>query len=62
MRAFISLELIRKLPALHVDVRDTRLPGFAIRCRPSGQHSYIALLSRGRVMTLGKVSVLDLAC
>jgi integrase len=58
MRALIGLEVIRKLPAKHLDVRDTRLPGFAVRCRPSGQHSYVALLGRGRVMTLGKVSVL----
>jgi integrase len=58
MHALIGVDLVRNLPARHVDIRDTRLPGFAIRCRASGVHSYLVLLGRRRVMTLGKVSVL----
>jgi integrase len=59
MKRLIGVEMVRHLPTRNVDVRDTRLPGFAIRCRESGTHSYIVALGRGRVMTLGKVSVLD---
>src|SRR5476649_2300663 len=60
MPCVIGQDLVRKLPATNKDIRDRRLPGFAIRCRASGQHSYIAILGRGRVMTLGKVAVLKL--
>jgi Arm DNA-binding domain len=49
---------VPKRARINVDIRDTRLPGFAIRCRASGVHSYLVLLGRRRVMTLGKVSVL----
>jgi integrase len=58
MKRHIGVDLVRKLPTRNVDIRDTKLPGFLIRCRTSGVHSYLCLLGRGRVMTLGKVSVL----
>ena len=42
MRALIGVELLRKLPAGPVDIRDTKLPGFVLRVRESGTHTYYA--------------------
>lgn len=58
MRAMIGLDLVRKLPARDLDIRDTKLTGFTIRCRASGAHSYRVTLGRGRVLTIGAVGVL----
>ncbi len=57
----ITTELLRRLPSEDRDISDTRLPGFLIRCRRSGTHSYLARIGRGRYATLGKVSVLSLS-
>lgn len=51
----ISTELVRTLPREAKDIPDDEVRGFLIRCRPSGVHSYIARLGRGRVHTIGKV-------
>ena len=53
MRALIGVELLRKLPAVppgkqSIDVRDTKLPGFVLRVRASGQHTYFANYARGK--------------
>lgn len=58
MRALIGPDLLRKLPKSG-DVRDVKITGFVIRCRPSGNHSYLVSLGRGKWQTLGKVGVLD---
>jgi integrase len=58
MRALIGVELLRKLPAGPVDVRDTKLPGFVLRVRPSGTHSYFANYARGKWQALGTTAVL----
>ncbi len=42
MRALIGVELLRRLPAGPVDIRDTKLTGFVLRVRPSGTHTYYA--------------------
>ena len=42
MRALIGVELLRRLPAGPVDIRDTKLPGFVLRVRASGTHTYYA--------------------
>jgi integrase len=55
----IGQDLIRKLPAGDLDIHDTRLPGFTVRCRQSGEHSYRVQLGRGLVLTLGKVATLQ---
>lgn len=70
MRALIGLELVRKLTKRNVDIRDSKLPGFTIRCRTSGKHTYRQWLNytdkwrprdgRGEWRTLGRVGVLDL--
>ena len=48
MQALINTELVRTLPARDVDIRDTKLRGFVVRCRASGTHSYRVNLGRGR--------------
>lgn len=53
MRALIGTELLKKLPRGPVDIRDTKLSGFVLRVRPSGQHSYFANYARGRWQLLG---------
>jgi integrase len=58
MRAMIGLELVRKLPARDLDIRDTKLMGFVLRCRATGRHSYRVQLSRGRWLTIGPVGTL----
>lgn len=59
MRALIGVELLRKLPAGPCDVRDTKLPGFVLRVRPSGQHSYYAQYARGKWQRLGTTKTMD---
>lgn len=58
MRAKITVELTRKLPARDVDIRDTKLTGFMIRCRATGKHTYRVQLGRARAMTIGPVAEL----
>jgi integrase len=58
MKALIGVELLRKLPAGPVDIRDTKLPGFVLRVRPSGTHSYFANYARGKWEALGTTAVL----
>jgi integrase len=58
MVAPINQELIRKLPAGPVDIRDAKLPGFLVRVRRNGAASYLAVLARGRTHTIGACSKL----
>lgn len=58
MRALIGVELLRKLPAGSCDVRDTKLPGFVLRVRPSGTHTYFANYGRGKWQRLGTTAAL----
>jgi integrase len=58
MRAMIGFDLVRKLPARDLDIRDTKLVGFVLRCRRSGRHSYRVQLGRGRWLTIGAVGTL----
>ncbi|HEY0875209.1 MAG TPA: site-specific integrase [Vicinamibacterales bacterium] len=57
MRALIGVELLRKLPAGPEDIRDTKLPGFVLRVRPSGVHTYFAN-PRGEWIKLGTTATL----
>jgi integrase len=52
----IGPDLLRRLPRENKDIRDTKLTGFAIRCRASGTHSFIVTLGKGQTRTLGKVA------
>jgi len=54
MRALIGPDLLRKLPRKNLDIRDTKLSGFVLRCRPTGA-SYLVQEARGRWRTLGTV-------
>lgn len=55
MKAMIGVELMRQLPTKDVDIRDTKLSGFVLRCRKSGRHSYRAQIGRARAVTIGPV-------
>ena len=56
MHAAITQDLISKLPREHVEIHDTKLSGFLIRCRPSGYHSFIVKIDRRRNVTLGRAA------
>jgi integrase len=56
----ISTELVRRLPRESCDIADTKQPGFLIRCRPSGTHSYLVRAGRGKWITLGQVGKMAL--
>lgn len=53
MRALIGVELLRKLPPGPCDIRDTKLPGFVLRVRPTGQHTYFANYARRKWQRVG---------
>lgn len=59
MRASITTELVRKLPAGPCDIWDAKLTGFVIRVRATGKASYLVHLGRGAWQTVGKVGVLS---
>lgn len=55
MRALIGPDLIRKLERKNVEIRDTKMTGFTLRCRASGTHVYRLTLGRGDTRTIGRV-------
>jgi integrase len=55
MRKLIGPDVIRTLPTKDITIVDTKLTGFAIRCRASGTHAYRLTLGRGDTRTLGRV-------
>lgn len=61
----ISTELLRRLrkqPPTHVtDYRDQKVPGFVLRARPSGIHSWRVQLADRRWLTLGRTDEVALA-
>ena len=61
----ISTELIRRLrhhaPNAVTDYRDAKLPGFVLRARPSGVHSWRVQLANRRWLTLGRVDEVALS-
>src|SRR2546423_9982133 len=61
----ISTELVRHLrhqtPAKVTDYRDPKFPGFVLRARPSGIHSWRVQLPNRRWITLGRVDELALS-
>ena len=59
LKAYIGVELLRKLPAAPCEVRDTKLRGFVLRVRPSGNHSYLVSYKRGSWHVLGSTQVLS---
>jgi integrase len=59
MRTSITQKLVQELkPDTDAWIYDTQMPGFVLRVRPSGKHSYLARLGRGKWFTLGRADVL----
>ena len=61
----ISTELVRRIRNQRAerltDYRDARVPGFVLRARPSGVHSWRVQLPNRRWITLGRVDEVSLA-
>src|SRR5882672_11434821 len=61
----ISTELVRRVrhekPTRTTDYRDERVPGFVLRARPSGIHSWRVQLPDRRWLTLGRVDEIALS-
>ena len=61
----ISTELVRRVrhhsPSKTTDYRDERVPGFVLRARPSGIHSWRVQLPDRRWLTLGRVDEIALS-
>src|SRR5882672_3111286 len=61
----ISTELVRRVrhekPTRTTDYRDERVPGFVLRARPSGIHSWRVQLPDRRWLTLGRVDEVALS-
>lgn len=60
----ISTELLRRVrnqpPPRLTDYRDEKIPGFVLRARPSGVHSWRVQLPDRRWLTLGRVDEVTL--
>lgn len=60
----ISTELVRLVckqpPARTTDYRDPKIPGFALRARPSGVHSWRVQLANRRWLSLGRLDEVTL--
>jgi integrase len=63
--SFISTELLRRVrkkpPERVTDYRDLKIPGFVLRARPSGIHSWRVQLPDRRWLTLGRCDEVALA-
>ena len=61
MKAEITADLVKELAAVsrtqELAVYDTRKPGFVLRLRPSGAHSYAVMVGRGKRVTIGSIDV-----
>jgi integrase len=62
MRARLTKDFLKKIKpkAKPYEIRDTDLKGFILRVQPSGIMSYIAEYGRGKRITVGQASILDL--
>lgn len=57
MKANITTTLLRNLPeGQDMDIRDTKLPGFVLRLRNTGRHSYRVQYGRGKWLHLGRIT------
>jgi len=63
--ATITTELVRQLrhqaPAEVTDFRDPKLPGFVLRARPTGIHSWRVQLPNRRWLTIGRIDEVALS-
>ena len=61
----VSTELVRRVrhqpPPRLTEYRDSKVPGFVLRARPSGVHSWRVQLPDRRWLTLGRVDEVSLA-
>lgn len=59
MKTTINADLMKRLPeGRDMDVWDEKLPGFVLRVRASGRHSYRLNYARGKWYTIGKVGAM----
>jgi len=58
VKATITAEFLKTLPAPPCEVWDTKLPGLVLRVRESGRASWVFVYGRGRKVTLGRADAI----
>ncbi len=61
MKQLLTAALLTSLPKQNIDIADSRLSGFMVRCRESGTASFMVCVARGRRVTIGRVNRVTLA-
>jgi integrase len=59
MRAALTADLLKNLPAGPAEIYDTKLPGLYVRVYPSGRAAFMLNYARGKKITIGRADALS---